>query len=220
MSKKFSVKQLKSPDQFFKAMLKFVNYLRSNVKAYLVFSAVVVTITAAYVVVNHISDKREEQARTDFFKLNTSIRAMNSSNPDDYIKVLESALDKLGSTTAGMEARYMIAELYYGKKDWDKSITYYNYIADNADGLLKELAVMGNAYALENKGDIKGALKRFEDLKELTPSVYKAVSLLGMGRCYKKLGNKNDALSVYESVIVSYPDTDYARMASVEKAEL
>ncbi len=220
MAKRFSSKALKSPDQFFKAMLKFVGYLKSNVKAYLVFSAIVVVITLGYVVINHISDKREENARTALFKMNANIKVMGSSNLGDHIKIVEAELDKLGSTTAGMEARYMLAELYYSKGDWDKAITQYNYVLDNTDGLLQELSIMGAAYSLENKGDINGALKKFETLKDLTPYLYKAVSLLGIGRCYKKLGDNGKALSAYESVIISYPDTDYARMASIAKVGL
>ena len=220
MAKRFSAKALKSPDQFFKAMLKFVGYLRSNVKAYLVFSAIVVVITLGYVVVNYIGDKREANSSTILFKMNANIKAMSSPNSDESIKMIEAELGKLGSTAAGIEARYMLAELYYGKGDWDKSITQYNYVAENTEGLLQELSVMGSAYSLENKGDTKNALKKFEALKDLTPSIYKAVSLLGIGRCNKKLGENSKALSAYESVIVSYPDTDYARMASIAKVGL
>ncbi len=220
MSKRFSLKELKSPDKFFKVMLKFVTYLRSNVKAYLVFSAVVVSITLAYVIINNVSEKRENKARTILFNLSLSMKDMTSENPDDYIKKIEAELDKLGSTDAGMEARYMLAELYYNKKDWDKALSYYSYVSGHISGLLQELSIMGEAYSLENKGDTKGALDKFQELRDATPSVYKAVSLLGIGRCYKKIGDKGKALSAYESVIVSYPDTDYARMASIEKVGL
>ncbi len=220
MSKRFSLKELKSPDKFFKTMLKFVGYLRTNVKAYLTFSAIIIAITLAYVLISHVNDKREQKAMTALYELNKEVKAMGSSNPDDYIKLVEGRLDQLGSTTAGMEARYMLAELYYNKGEWDKAITYFDHVADNSSGLLEELSMLGSAYSLENKGDINGALKKFEGLRELNSAVYRAVSMLGVGRCYQKLGDKNNALSAYESVIVSFPDTDYARMASVLKVGL
>jgi TolA-binding protein len=50
--------------------------------------------------------------------------------------------------------------------------------------------------------------------------VYKPVAMLGIARSYKKLGEKNKAIAEYESVILSYPETDYARMASVAKSTL
>lgn len=220
MSKRFSMKELKSPDKFFKAMLGFINYLRSNVKAYLTFSIVVVVITLAYVLVNHINDKREQKAMASLYILDKQMKSMDSVEPGDYIKLIETKLDELGSTRAGAEAKYMLAELYYKKLDWNNSAKYYEQVVNEASGLLNDLSVMGLAYSLENKGSVKEALERFEYLKDHTPDVYKAVALLGIGRCYKKLGEKDKALAAYESVIVSYPDTDYARMASVLKAEI
>ena len=41
MSHKLSIKDIKSPDKFFKSMLGFVKYLRHNVKLYLIFSSIV-----------------------------------------------------------------------------------------------------------------------------------------------------------------------------------
>lgn len=220
MSKRFSIKELKTPDKFFKTMLKFVGYLRTNVKAYLTFSAVIVVITLAYVLIENVNDKREQKAMTVLYEVSKEMRSMGSSNPEDYIKLIEGKLDQLGSTKAGMEARYMLAEFYYDKGDWEKAVTYYDHVADNSNGLLEELSMLGSAYSLEKKGDFKGALNKFEELRELNSPVYKAVSMMGVGRCYQKLGDKTNALSAYESVIISFPDTDYAKMASVSKASL
>jgi len=220
MSKKFSVKQLKSPDQVFKAMLTFVNYLRNNVKVYLMFSAVIVVVTLAYVLINHFANVRQDKAMTTFYQLSKGIREQNSTDPSVNIGIIESKLKELGSSRAGVEARYMLAELYYETSQWDKAIDNYGYVLKNSKGLIKELSYMGIAYSFEAKGDIQGALDNFKHLSQIKVGAYKAISMLGVARCYKKLGDSIKAASAYEYVIKMYPDTDYAKMAAVSKVEL
>ena len=114
----------------------------------------------------------------------------------------------------------MLAEMYYNLKNWDKAISNYDAITKNANGLMKELAFLGLAYSQENKGDVKVALGNFIKMKELNSSVYKDVAMIGIARCYQKLGDKNNALAAYESIIIAYPDSDVARLASAAKADL
>ena len=220
MNKKFSIKDIKSPDKFFKGMLTFVGYLKHNVKLYLVLSAVIVVITAVVVVINSVGNSREEKARRMLYELTSKLQDTDARTPETFIKTLEPVLEKLGHTNAGLEAHYLVAEAYYEKGEWDNAAKGYSFVIKKGKGLIKELATMGIAYSMENKGDVKGALENYLKLKDMDPSVYKAVAMLGVGRCYQKLGDKNKALSSYETVIISYPDTDYARLASSAKMEL
>jgi predicted negative regulator of RcsB-dependent stress response len=220
MSKKLSIKDIKSPDKFFKSMLSFVGYLRHNVKLYLVLSGVVVVITTAVVLVNYIHDSKEEKARNEFYNITKQIQMLNTDDTASAIKIIEGDIGKLGKTGAGMEATYMLGELYYSKKDWDAAGKYYEKASSNGEGLVKELAMLGLAYTKENKNDIKGALETFNKLKDLKASAYAAIAALGAGRCYQRLGDKANALASYEAIIIAYPDTDYARQASTAKAAL
>jgi len=220
MSKKLSIKDIKSPDKFFKSMLGFIGYLRHNVKLYLFLSGVVVAITVAVVLVNYIHDSREEKGRREFYKISKQIQTLNTDDTASAIKIIEDNLDKLGNTGAGMEATYMLGELYYSKNNWDVAAKYYEKITSKGDGLIKELALIGLAYSKENKNDIKGALETFNKIKDLKVSVYSAIAALGTGRCYQRLGDKAKALAAYEAIIIAYPDTDYARQASTAKASL
>ena len=220
--KKITSKTLKAPDKLLKTMLEFVGYLKHNVKMYLTLGVAIVLATAVVVTVNYFVNKKEENSRRVLYTASQQIRSLNTDSMDTRIKILEEALPKLGNTNAGMEANYMVAEMYYSKKDWDNALKYYDGLSGKAKGLLRSLALMGSAYSKENKGDVKGALDSFTKLKDADPAnpVYKAVGMIGVGRCYQKLGDKNKALASYESVIIAYPDTDYARLASASKADL
>jgi len=201
-------------------MLGFVKYLRHNVKLYLILSAVVVAITAAFSIFNYVHDTRQENARREFYKMAKQIQKLSAGDDSLVIKTVEDSLSKLGDTDAGMEATYMLGELYYSKKEWDPAIKNYEKVLDKGKGLLKELATLGIAYAKENKADYSGAVEAFGKIKDNKESSYSAVAALGAGRCYQKLGDKSRALATYESVIMANPDTDYARQASTAKASL
>ncbi len=220
MSKKLSIKDIKSPDKFFRSMLRFVGYLKHNVKLYLVLSGIVVVITGAVVLINYLHESREEKARGEFYRIGKQIQALNTDDTATAIKIIEGDLDKLGNTGAGMEATYMLGELYYGKGNWDEAVKYYEKISNRGSGLVRELALLGLAYSKENKNDIKGALDAFNKLKDIRSSAYSAIAALGSGRCYQRLGDKANALATYEAVIIAHPDTDYARQASTAKASL
>jgi len=220
MSNKLSIKDIKSPDKFFRSMLSFVKYLRHNVKLYLILSAIVVGITAAITIFNYIHDTRQENARKEFYKIAKQIQTLNTNDPSSVIKIIEENMSKLGNTDAGMEASYMLGELYYNKKEWDSAIKNYERVLDKSNGLVKELAILGLAYSKENKSDYKGALEAFNKIKDNKESSYSAVASLGAGRCYQNLGDKSNALATYEAIIIAYPDTDYARQASTAKASL
>jgi tetratricopeptide (TPR) repeat protein len=220
MKNKMTSKRLKAPDKLLKTMLEFVGYLKHNVKLYLSLAAVIVLITAVVVTVNHFTTAREESARKELYALGQKIQTVNPDKPEEVTKMIEDVLPKLGSTKARFEAQYMLAEIYYNTKNWDKAISNYDAVVKKGKGLVKELSLLGTAYSKENKNDVKGALEAFTKLKETDGSIYKAVAMLGVARCYQKLGDKNGALAAYESVIIAYPDTDFARLASAAKVEL
>jgi len=220
MKTKMTAKKMKAPDQLLKAMMEFVGYLKHNVKVYLILAGVIVVITAVVVLANYFTNTKEENARKALYTISKQLETSNKDNPEVAIKLLEENLSKLGNTKAKIEAQYMLAEMYYNIKNWDKAINNYDAITKSTDGLMKELAFLGLAYSQENKGETKKALDVFIKMKELNASVYKDVAMMGIARCYQKLGDKNNALAAYESIIIAYPDSDIARLASAAKADL
>ncbi|MCX6112267.1 MAG: tetratricopeptide repeat protein [Proteobacteria bacterium] len=220
MKTKVAGKKLKAPDKLLKAMLEFVDYLKNNVKLYLILASIIIVVTAVVVLVNYFTNKKEENGRKTLYSISQQLQTLDKDKSEAAIRLIEENLSKLGNTTARLEAQYMLAEIYYNNKNWDKAINNYEVVTKKAKGLIKELALLGFAYSEENKGDIKEALNSFIKMKELNSSVYKDVAMMGIARCYQKLGDKNNALAAYESVIIAYPDSDMARLASAAKTDL
>lgn len=220
MKKKLSIKKIKSPDQFLKAMYKVLANLKHNIKLYLIIGLAVVLVTAIVVLVDSLNNRREERARGQLYELSKRVELLDENQRDVAVKLIEEEIPRLGLTKAWLEARYILAEVYYNTGEWSKAITNYNFVAKRANGLFKDLSLLGTSYAKENSGDVQAALESFIKLKEKASAVYKPVAMLGIGRCYKKLGDKNQAMAEYESIILSYPESDYARTASVAKNSL
>ena len=220
MTRKLSIKKMKSPDQFLKAMLKVFANLKHNIKLYLIIAIGVILVTAVVVLVDGLNNRREERARVQLYELSKRVGSLEEVQRDAAIKMIEEEIPRLGLTKAGLEARYILAEIYYNTGDWGKAITNYDFVVKRGKGLFKDLSLLGSSYAKEKSGDTQAALDSFVKLKEKSSEAYKPLAMLGIGRCYKKLGDKNQAMAEYESVILSYPETDYARMASVAKSNL
>lgn len=220
MSKRFSLKQLKSPDAFFKSMLAFLIYLKNNVKALLSIAGVIILITVIVVLYNYIDGRKQEKARVAFYEVTKQMQSLDENDIKSAIALLESKLDEFGKTDAGAEATYLLAELYYGEKDWENAIKFYQKaLAITKKKLMKDLITLGLAYSMENKGDNQGANNAFQSLLD-NATVYPEVAELGFARTSAKLGEIEKAKMSYESVIMKYPDTEYARYANTAKGAL
>lgn len=211
---------MKSPDMFKKTMLKFLSYLKHNVKLYLSVGIAIIVITAISVTINHLQSKREEKARVKLYELAQKVEIIGSENIQGTISLIEETIPELGNTNAANEARYILAEIYYSNEEWESAAHYYGLVARNSRGIFRDLSLLGKAYSLENDGKLDEALVTFLNLKDKGGDVYKPVAMLGAGRSYQKMGRNDDALLEYESLILLYPESEYARMASVAKTKL
>ena len=218
-----SKKELKAPDYIYRALATFYRSLRENFKAIILIAICVVVATAVITAVNYFTSKKEQVASAELFKaLKSTQTADGEVDNNKVVETLNTLLAKLGtSTVAFVEANYRIAEAYYKLEKYDDAVKSYDVVIAKNNKIYKTLAFMGKAYSQENKGDFTSAIDSFTQVTKVKEDVvYKAVAMLSIGRCYKKLGQKDKAMEAYDSVIIAYPDTDYARTASAGKSEL
>lgn len=112
-------------------------------------------------------------------------------------------------TRAAEVAQYEAGNLFaaYGRLE-DAVAQYDTYLATYRRGRFASLAAIGKAYALENKGDTKGAnaeyrlvVEKFPDAA-VTPDAY-----MGLARTARALNNPDEATKAYTQVIEKYPQT-------------
>lgn len=213
-----SLKDLKSPDKFFRALVAFTGYLKNNVKLLLTIAGTIIIATTLVVIYGSVREKRENTAFSELYDAENRIEKIEKNRTEEEIKIYKGVLDKLADTRAAVEARYRLAEAYYKSQKWDEAIEQYRFVADHSGNIFKALALMGLGYSYEMKKDYKSAIGEFTRLNEYKESVYKSVAMLGIARCHRLSGENDKALAMYDSILISYPDTDAARMAQIAKS--
>jgi TolA-binding protein len=217
--KGLSAKQLKSPDEFFKSIVAFLRYVKGNAKLILATGIAVVVIAAILVSFNYWGNKKSEQSWNSLYEAENKIKNMETSakNDDEIIKIYKDTLPKLKTDSSKAYMMIKIAERYYAKKDWTNASESYNNAVSIDQGLLKQMALFGLASSKEMKGDVKSAISDFSKISSDELSVYRPLAMLGLARCYVKAGNKAKAQESYDNIIIAFPETDYARIASTAK---
>ena len=97
----------------------------NNFKKVLFVGVAIVAVTAVYVLINHINENRQEDARVKLYKAMNLIDDQGAEVSDEaVIKSLETVIPELGTTHASVDARYQLAEKYYKTKNYDKAISF------------------------------------------------------------------------------------------------
>jgi TolA-binding protein len=87
---------------------------------------------------------------------------------------------------------------------------------------MAQSGALGQAYGLYNKGDYVKALKRLSEMEsygELPDQRHAEVYYL-KGRCLEGMGNRGEAAGLYEYLVKTYPDTEFAARAKGRLEEL
>lgn len=217
--KGLSAKQLKSPDEFFKSFIAFLRYVKGNAKLIISLGVVIILCAAGYVTFEYFSEKSANESWNVVFDAENKLKNSEASakNDDEALKVYKETLNKVKTDSSKSYLMLKMADRYYSKKEWDNASEYYGKVVDKDNGLLKQLALLGFASSKEMKGDVNAALEKYLKLSSDEMSVYRPMAMLGLARCYAKSGNKAKAQESYDNVIIAFPETDYARIASTSK---
>jgi tetratricopeptide (TPR) repeat protein len=218
--KGLSAKQLKSPDEFFKSIVVFLRYVKGNAKLILTIGIVTVIITSIFVSFDYWGKKKNDQSWNTLFEVENSIKKLEKSSKtdDEIIKSYNEALGKVKTDSSKAYIMIKIAEHYYAKKDWANASGLYSKALSTDNGLLlRQIALFGLASAKEMKGDVASAISDFAKISSDEISIYRPLAMLGLARCYAKAGNKSKAQESYDNIIIAFPESDYARIASTAK---
>jgi tetratricopeptide (TPR) repeat protein len=73
--------------------------------------------------------------------------------------------------------------------------------------LYRLFALQNLGYAYEGQGDYQGALDSFRGLVDMGESFLQPWAYINIGRCYEKLGKREEALENYRIFLEKYPDS-------------
>ena len=229
-------KELKQPDAFQRAGLEAESWIHGKEK--LVVGAVValVALLAIYGLVDFLGDRSEAKAQQALGGAIEPVTRRVATSPDaqalpgeekpfatqkEKDEAIVASLSKFRSEnpTGGASA---MAALFMGQSQYrlgqfDEALKSYAAFLEHAakDEPLRAVALEGQGYAYEAKGELDNALQSFEALAGLQGNDL----LSGMGEYHKGRvlvlqGKKDDAAKVFADIPGKFPNTAAARMAT------
>lgn len=171
----------------------FIKFLRNNSRTiWIVISCVAVVVVAA--------------SLYDSYRARTLDKAASSldaalQDTDNTEKMLKGVAEEFGSTPSATWAKISLVKLYQDEKQYDKAVALLVEIeADSSlDPLVKPLVTYKLAALYEEQGAMEKALGAYTVLSGMQG--FEADAYKAMGRVQESLGNKDQAVSMYQQYI-------------------
>ena len=142
----------------------------------------------------------------------------------DYVRSLQVAKqlsEQFPSTWSGVDALRIAGDDCYWNGDWKTAVDYYRrYLEKNRSGVVSDAARRSYAYALESDRQYKAAAGEFETLVGKFDRESSAEFLSAAARCYRALGQPDEAAKRLRRVLDEYGETTQAMSARVRLGEL
>ncbi|WP_319547608.1 tetratricopeptide repeat protein [Desulfogranum marinum] len=171
----------------------FIKFLRNNSKIiWIIIACVAVVVVAA--------------SLYDTYRAHTLDKAASSldaalQNTENAEQMLKGVVEEFSSTPSATWAKIALVKLYQEQKQYDKAVALLVEIeADSSlDSLVKPLVTYKLAALYEEQGAMEKALGAYTVLSGMQG--FEADAYKAMGRVQESLGNKDQAVSMYQQYI-------------------
>jgi predicted negative regulator of RcsB-dependent stress response len=142
----------------------------------------------------------------------------------DYARSLQVAKqlsEQFPSTWSGVDALRIAADASFWNNDWKASVDYYRRYLDKVkSGVVSDAVRRSYAYALESDHQYKAAADQFESLVGKFDRESSAEFLMGEARCYRAMGQTDEAVKRLRRVLDEFGETSQAQAARMRLGEL
>lgn len=210
-------KKIKQPDELVSTTEQVMDYVKENPAR-----VGMIAVTAVLVIgVILGSWKYVGYRETKILKLESEAFELYKEAREDKVRIpdaqgkLEAVYEEYPGTLSGQTSLYHAANLYYLDGDYEKAREQYSILAEKHGGnmLLYPLALQNLAYTLEQLEDYNQALGKLEMLVSIESDVPVALVHADMARIYEKLGDNDKAVTAWQEIVDSYPDSPWAEQA-------
>lgn len=209
-------KELKEPDAFMEGVGTTLTYVRENSAMVLGGIGAATAVFALGVWWNVSSQQNLETAAAAFMRATDAIASDNLAMADTALKNV---------VDAGVEPYDEMAELYGAevlmrRQSYEEAAKAYKALAASGrTSYIRQIAMIGRAYALENAKNTGDALEAFEDAARLD-GPYREPALRGQLRMAKATDAGDKAIAAIETILEKYPNVTDADDLSSELAAL
>lgn len=219
-------KEMDELEKVNEALTSSEKFIEKHQKTIITVVIAIVVIVSAVLAVRHFYlIPREEKAQVAMYRAVLAFEqdsldlALNgNADFDGFLFVI----DQYGSTQAGNLACAYAGLVYYEKGEYETALEYLSkFSAGDAVVSPAIVASIGNCYAsLEKYAE---AVKCFEKAAQATDNdVFSPIYLMKAAAVYEKMGQKADALKLYEKIKSEYPRSQQAQTIDsyIERAKL
>ena len=173
---------------------RFEMWFSENWKRTAIISlAVVVAVSVAFGIKNHIEESRA--------------KAASELSAATNVETLKAAIEKYSDSAAAPMAKLRLANMLFDKANYTEAIPYLQAVANDskADSVIKDSAKMNYAKALELTGKTEDAAKAFSAVASENGVNFsiKSEAAFNAARLYAKLGKTKAALAEIQNISVS-----------------
>jgi len=201
-------------DKFTTAMLQIKEWLSDNWQIVAIAASIVILIIVGIIyIANMKSGKKLEAAN----RLTAAFTEMRQENYQVAILELSSISEEYSGNIAG-QAQFYLANAHYESRNYDEAIDNFQKYIDkfHLDKITTSAAIAGIAYCLENKQDFIAAGDKFYEAVEYFPESPSAPDYyVGAVRSYAMAADAERAGQILDELKEKFPNTDYARRATM-----
>jgi tetratricopeptide (TPR) repeat protein len=216
--RRVSKKRLKEPDEFVSTAARMILWTKENVRLILVGFIIVALIVFSIVLWRMRGKTREAEAFNLLHRASETLsKAQEDPSSQDYREALdefERIRREYPRTQASQLAQLQLGQGFLNSKQYDEAAETYRQFLDSNPGqsLYRLFALQNLGYAYEGQRDYQRALDSFRELVDMGESFLQPWGYLNMGRCYEKLGRREEALRTYRTFLEKFPDSTMAPM--------
>ena len=144
---------------------------------------------------------------------------------EGFVEKIVTAFDEIEEEYSGTYAHqrglFMMGDFYFTNEDWENSLDKYLALAGSySESYLAPVALYNAAAACEELGDNERALENYRRISdEYSESALAPRSLFSVGRLEEQI-SADQALSAYNELIESYPQSNWTKLARSRIIEL
>lgn len=225
MSSDFNRKLLKKPDAFLASLRDGYQWIQNNFARVIAILGIFLGIISLGIIFNHFQDKKEEKLLAQFYEIEKKMDPKIKN--DEIVKELEIFIQKNPKSNAAFLGYLKLGSLHGEHKNYIQAISNYEKALKLASNHFYKLLILQNlGYFHELSQEYKEAIlwySKITDFKKqriglwtvgYRPNVYWiSTAYFGIGRCYEKLNQKDNAKDAYLKVSDEFSNTVYADRA-------
>ena len=145
---------------------------------------------------------------------------MTKLSPETIKKLLDLDRD-FRRSRAAFDARLKLGDLYYNHGDSVKALIWFQKAAETSPRAFEKVFALSSVgYAQENQGKYPEAITAFQTALDMGEPAMRADLLLSLARCNEATHDLAKARSLYDQVLVEFPNSENSQLAELFKSQL